>query len=400
MKKGWEVKKLGEVCSLVRGPFGGSLKKNCFINNGYAIYEQQHAIYGNFSFRYFIDENKFQEMKRFEVFPNDILMSCSGTMGKMSIVPMHSPKGIINQALLKLTTNKFLLNTFLKYWMESELFQDEISKHSKGAAIQNVASIKILKDISIYLPSLSEQQRIVKILDTTFAKIDTIKQNAERNLQNVKELFKNISNSIFDELSQEERVKKLGEVCDFVRGPFGGSLKKNCFKNKGYPVYEQQHAIYNKFVFRYYIDEDKFQEMKRFEVFPNDILMSCSGTLGKISIVPKNAPQGIINQALLKLTVKKGLLNTYLKAWMESFSFQESLNNYSKGAAIQNVASVKILKDISIHLPSIDKQHQIVTKLNALSIKSKELENNYRQTITDCDEMKKSILAKAFNGEL
>ena len=103
MKEGWELKKLGEVCDFIRGPFGGSLKKNCFKKSGYAVYEQQHAIYGDFTFRYFIDESKFQEMKRFEVLPQDIIMSCSGTMGKISIVPDETPKGIINQALLKLT---------------------------------------------------------------------------------------------------------------------------------------------------------------------------------------------------------------------------------------------------------------------------------------------------------
>ena len=62
-------------------------------------------------------------MKRFEVFPNDIIMSCSGTMGKVAIVPSDAPKGIINQALLKLSTNEKLLTVFLKMWMESENFQ-------------------------------------------------------------------------------------------------------------------------------------------------------------------------------------------------------------------------------------------------------------------------------------
>jgi type I restriction enzyme S subunit len=60
----WEKKKLGEVCGFVRGPFGGSLKKNIFKSEGYAVYEQQHAIYDQFDeIRYFIDANQFKEMK-------------------------------------------------------------------------------------------------------------------------------------------------------------------------------------------------------------------------------------------------------------------------------------------------------------------------------------------------
>ena len=100
-------------------------------------------------------------------------------------------------------------------------------------------------------------------------------------------------------------IKKLGDVCDFVRGPFGGSLKKSCFVESGYAVYEQ-HAIYDQFTdVRYFIDEAKFNEMKRFELKPNDLIMSCSGTMGKVAIVPQNIEKGIINQALLKLTPKK-----------------------------------------------------------------------------------------------
>ena len=102
--KNWDRKKLGDICGFVRGPFGGSLKKNIFKPEGYAVYEQQHAIYDQFDdIRYFIDEKKFNEMKRFELNSGDLIMSCSGTMGKIAIVPENIKKGIINQALLKLT---------------------------------------------------------------------------------------------------------------------------------------------------------------------------------------------------------------------------------------------------------------------------------------------------------
>lgn len=105
----WPTVKLGDVCQFVRGPFGGALKKEFFTEDGYAVYEQQHAIYDQFeNIRYFVDENKFNEMKRFELREGDLIMSCSGTMGKVAIVPAEIKKGIINQALLKLTPNKVL----------------------------------------------------------------------------------------------------------------------------------------------------------------------------------------------------------------------------------------------------------------------------------------------------
>jgi len=197
------------------------------------------------------------------------------------------------------------------------------------------------------------------------------------------------------------QTKKLGEVCDFVRGPFGGSLKKSIFKKDGYAVYEQQHAIYNQFSdLRYFIDEKKFNEMKRFELFPDNLIMSCSGTMGKIAIAPKNIKRGVINQALLKLSPSKRLSNIFLKLWMESSDFQRKIREYSLGAAIQNVASVKILKDIKMKLPSLQEQKEIVQKLDNLSKEIKELEIIYNQKLKDLEELKKSILKKAFSGEL
>ena len=120
MREGWESRSLGDVCEFVRGPFGGSLTKSCFRSSGFAVYEQQHAIYNQFNdIRYFIDEEKFREMQRFELRPGDLIMSCSGTMGKAAIAPEGIGPGIINQALLKLRPRKDISVEFLKLWMDS-----------------------------------------------------------------------------------------------------------------------------------------------------------------------------------------------------------------------------------------------------------------------------------------
>ena len=157
-------KKFENLCSFVRGPFGGSLKKSIFVKNGYAVYEQQHPINNQFKdFRYFITKEKFIEMSRFAVKPNDLLMSCSGvTLGKVGIVTEEAPEGIINQALLKITPNKNLLPKYLQLLIRSKIFQDLIWKVSGGAAQPNVPSIKVIKNLSLPFPSLSEQIEIVK----------------------------------------------------------------------------------------------------------------------------------------------------------------------------------------------------------------------------------------------
>jgi len=275
--------------------------------------------------------------------------------------------------------------------------------------LQNVVSenlgyarhYRLLKEISVAYPkSIEEQQHIVSILDKCFAAIDKVKANAEQNFKNAKELFESYLQGVFEKSSWE--MKKWGELCEFVRGPFGGSLKKNIFKESGYVVYEQKHAIHDHFnQLRYFIDEEKFNEMKRFELFPGDIIMSCSGaTLGSVAVVPMDIPRGIINQALLKLTPKKGVSADFLKHWLRSKVFQEIIFRYSGGAAIPNVPSAKILKDIKIPCPTIREQERIVNEIEIVFAETQKLEAMYQKKIADLDELKKSILQKAFSGEL
>ena len=160
----WKKVELGSVCTFIRGPFGGSLKKICFKENGYAVYEQQHAIHGKLDFRYFIDETKYNELKRFEVNEGDMIVSCSGTIGKVFVIPTKAPKGVINQALLKLRPSEDIEVKYLKYLFENSITK-KFNESKRGGAIENVPSIKELKKIEIPLPSIEEQKKIVNILD-------------------------------------------------------------------------------------------------------------------------------------------------------------------------------------------------------------------------------------------
>lgn len=159
----WQMVELGEVCDFKRGPFGGSLKKEIFVGDGYKIYEQKNAIQNNFEIGdYYIDKNKFEEMRGFELLANDLIISCSGTMGKIAIAPENIKQGIINQALLKLTPLiERAMPMFVKVWLESEHIQNRYFRDTAGAAIQNVASVKFLKEIPFPNVDIEEQRQII-----------------------------------------------------------------------------------------------------------------------------------------------------------------------------------------------------------------------------------------------
>ena len=185
--KNWGVKKLGDIALLVRGPFGGSLKKDIFVESGDCIYEQGNIIDNDLeNFRYFITSEKFKQMKRFEVFSGDILMSCSGTIGRFVMIPRNFRKGIINQALLKITPNEEVDNQFLKFTLENYFSSN--NSHVKGIAIKNIAAVKELKQIKIPLPHLQTQKQIV-------AKLSEVQEYKKRLVDQklkLKELFDSV----------------------------------------------------------------------------------------------------------------------------------------------------------------------------------------------------------------
>ena len=373
MKDGWQLVKLNEVCNIING------RNQKLVESP----DGEYPIYGSGGIM---------------GYATDYLCEAGATI--------IGRKGSINNPIY-VETRFWNVDTAFgllpKPCMNSRLFHYfclsfDFTKMNKGTTIPSLVKNDLLQIDVPYNPSISEQQRIVGILDAEFEKIDALKTNAEKNLQNAKDLFHAALNLYFTDRKYKSSI--LGKECDFVRGPFGGSLKKNCFVDAGYPVYEQQHAIYNRFVFRYYVNEKKYLEMKRFTVNGGDLIMSCSGTIGKVAIVPMDAPKGIINQALLKLTPKTNLIPEYLLWYMNSKSFTKQIQEHSQGAAIKNVASVAILKQISLPLPSVNEQREIIQHLNELSNKCKVLQNNYTQTIALCDDLKQALLRKAFSGEL
>jgi type I restriction enzyme S subunit len=387
----WEKRKLGDVCGFVRGPFGGSLKKNIFKADGYAVYEQQHAIYDQFEdIRYFIDEEKFNEMKRFELNAGDIIMSCSGTMGKIAIVPENIKKGIINQALLKLTPSKRISNHFLKLWMQSQSFQDSLKEYSQGAAIQNVASVAILKSIEVPLPSITEQYRIVSILDESFTAISKAKANAEQNLKNAKELFESYLQGVFENRSlsgvegkgegwEERTLNQISDNLDSKRVP----VTKNV-RNEGVIPYYGASGIVD-YVSDYLFDEDLLcvsEDGANLLARTYPIAFSITGKTW-------------VNNHAHILRFKNMVNQKFVELYLNSIK----LDDFVSGMA-QPKLNQTMLNRIPIPFPPFNQQKTIVHKVEELSAETKKLVGIYQKKIADLEELKKSILQKAFSGEL
>ncbi|MHC4783713.1 MAG: restriction endonuclease subunit S, partial [Planctomycetota bacterium] len=153
---------------LKRGPWGGSIRKDMFVDSGYKVYEQKNVINNNFSLgHYYIDDAKFRELETFAVQEGDILISAAGTIGKIAQVPKSAPPGVINQALLRIRLlQENILDRFFIFYFSYYVSRGTMQNWSHGATLKNLSSIKVLRGLPIVLPPVAEQRRIAHVLGT------------------------------------------------------------------------------------------------------------------------------------------------------------------------------------------------------------------------------------------
>lgn len=454
MKEGWEAENLGDLCKLVRGPFGGSLKKAIFKPSGYAVYEQQHAINDQFEqFRYFVDEKKFGEMSRFEVASGDLIMSCSGTMGKVAIVPDDAPEGIINQALLKISPGKRLDANFLRYWMDSPGFQEQLSATTMGVAIKNVASVKTLKAMPIPLPPLEEQQRIVAVLDEAFEVLAHARTHAEANLQNAREFFPSVLRSVFSNDSRKwetnltnDLVASKSEGKKAKKGKAGtqtggrGATLRPIPGDFSLSVLPMEHKPRTGWKWTQLTDLARLESghtpsRKKPEYWGGDVpwigIKDARDHHGKevVATLENTNSLGIANSSARILPAKTVCLSRtasvgYVTVMGTDMATSQDFVNWvcgdslypeflkflllAQGDGIRRFASGSVHQTIyfpevkAFHIchPPVAVQEQVCTALEAVRDESDGLVDFYSGKLQDLDDLRQSLLQKAFAGEL
>jgi len=339
--------KLFEVCNFLNGY---AFKSNNFskVENSKRLQVIRIGDINKNSGVVNIEEKIYHKKVGFDKFIiryGDILVAMTGaTVGKVGLY-LSNADALLNQRVGLLKVNSNALKSYIYYILRHQKFYDYCQDFAIGTTQGNISAQQIL-DFSIPLISLPEQQEIVNELDSYQKIVDGAKQIVD----NWKPYFK---------VHDGYEIRNLGDIAKLVRGPFGGSLKKEIFVESGFKVYEQSNCIKNDVkIGHYYITESKYKEMIRFSVQENDILMSCSGTIGKVLLLNNTFEKGIINQALLKITPAQSVFPKYLYWYMLS-----NINFDNRGIAIQNIISVSELKNTKISLPPLHIQQEIVEKL-------------------------------------
>ena len=258
-------------------------------------------------------------------------------------------------------------------------------------------SLNKFKDLTITLPPLPEQQRIVAILDEAFAAIATAKENAEKNLQNARELFESYLQSVFTNPGAGWEEKKLNDVCEVKDGTHYSPQ----YVPEGIPFVTQKNITENGLDIANtkrisLADHESFY--RRSNVSQGDIIISMIGAnRGMACLVNESTTFSIKNVGLVKDNPKVN--QDYLLYFLKSPKAKKYVSTYSKGGA-QEFIGLTELRKFPVLLATLPEQHRIVAKLDALSAETKKLEAIYRQKLADLEELKKSALQKAFNGEL
>ena len=342
----WKTVRLGDVCEIVNG-FAFDSKLFNTDKKGIPLIRIRDVIRG-FSETYTTENAD----SRFLVKVGDLLI---GMDGEFNCSLWKSEDSFLNQRVCKIVPNLELINKdYVYYGLKGKL--KEIEDKTSFVTVKHISS-KQIENIVLKYPPLETQKQIAVQLDKCTALIAKHKQILEK--------YDILIKSRFIEMFGDNPVKSgkwnvetLGDVCSsIVRGPFGSALKKEFFvpkSDKTIKVYEQKHAIQkSSTIGSYYITQEKYEELKRFECKPGDFLMSCSGTMGEFYQLPDKCEKGIINQALCKFTLNNRIESLFFLEWMK-----QSIHNLeTKGSGIQNVAAVSFIKQMPVFLPPMQLQN-------------------------------------------
>lgn len=419
----WKWVRLIDFSSIINGdrgknyPAKSTLSKKGipFISalnlNGYGVDADENLLC--------LSEEQYNKLGSGKLQKDDVVICIRGSLGKHGKYPYE--KGAIASSLVIArpiyTQGLEELGKYMMIWLDSTLFLNEIDKYDGGSAQPNL-SAENLKKFLIPLPPIEEQKRVIDKVDDILKRIDEIENLQSQYGTNVdvlksKLIDAGIRGKLTEQLPEDGKVEdlykeiqigkaeilerrkgredkkintiendmpfeipshwkwiRLGDIGLFKKGPFGSALTKSIFVQKGentVKVYEQQHAIKkDSELGTYYITREYFDEkMSGFEVMPGDIIISCAGTIGETYIMPDEIEQGIINQALMRVTLAEGVNKKFFQYYFDA-NLKKSAQKESNGSAIKNIPPFDILKNWYFPLTTIEEQGRIVEKIDAL----------------------------------
>jgi type I restriction enzyme, S subunit len=393
MKAGWKKKTLGEVCVVERGssprPIESYLTDSSDGVNWIKIGDTKNVDKYIRSTKQKITREGAEKSRRVE--PGDFILSNSMSFGKPYVM---ATSGYVHDGWFILRLLESIDIDFFHYLLSSDFVQVQFMSLAAGSVVKNISK-DLVKRAVLAIPPLSEQKRIVSIVDEAFEAIDLAIDNTKQNLTNARELFESYLNAIFTQKGDGWVNKRLSDISEVQSG--GTPLRsKNEYWGGSMAWYSsgELNDLYTS------IPERNVTELglknSNAKSFPKgSLLIGMYDTAAlKMSILDREAA---FNQAVAGVKPNNEIDLTFILHAINSV--KPELLNLRRGVRQKNLSLQKI-KDIVLAVPKLQEQQLVVRRLACMSKETQRLEAIYRQKLTALNELKQSILHKAFTGEL
>jgi len=376
MKQSWEYCKLEDV--VTKGSSNISLNK---IKN-------EDGKYPVFAAQGFVQNVSFYHREREYL----AIIKDGAGIGRVS---KHPAKSSVVATMQYLIPKKDFDIDFIKYFLGGIDFE----KHRNGSTIPHIYFKDYKSERFPRLP-LSEQRRIVSILDECFSAIDKAKANAEQNLKNAKELFESYLQGVFEKKVHGSKFETLDNLCELI---IDCEHKTAPTQETGYPSIRTPNVGKGELLLEDVnrVSYETYLKWTR-RAIPQfgDLILAREAPAGNIAVIPEKLEVCLGQRTVLLRPKKDKFISKYLAFLILSKDVQEILLSHSTGATVQHV-NMKDIRAFKIYnLSDLAEQETIVHQLDALRAETQKLETIYQKKIANLEELKKSILQKAFAGEL
>ena len=374
---GWVRKKFSDVCTLQRG---FDLPKR----------DRKSGVFPLISSSGHIDFHNEAKVKG-----PGVVTGRSGSIGQVFY---------IENDFWPLNTSLYIKNfngndpRFIFYLLESF----DLSRYTSGTGVPTLNRNHVHDEIVFVPTEIGEQKRIVGILDQAFADIEQARTKTEQNLRNARELFESYLQQVFSQRGEGWEELTLGQATGGVcTGPFGSLLHKSDYIENGIPLVNPAHITMSGIEpdSRKTVSEENADRLSNYIMRQGDIVIGRRGEMGRCALITEKEDGFLCGTGSFSIKASERFHAGYLVRYLRSSNCKSRLEKIAGGAVMPNLSNTD-LSNLTLSLPSTDKQKKIVEMIDLLAIEIETIVSIYQKKLTALDELKKSILQKAFTGQL
>ncbi len=400
MKKGWQTKKLSEVCLVERGSSPRPIKEFFTTNpdgvNWIKIGDTEEGGRYVYSTAQKITPEGAKQ-SRF-VKEGDFILTNSMSFGRPYIM---KTTGYIHDGWFVLRLKEFIDTDYFYHLLSSDVVQSQFRQLASGAIVQNISG-DLVKMAILPIPPLAEQQRIVGLLDEAFEGLSTAKANAEKNLQNARALFESHLQFVFTQRGSGWVETTLARATDGIfTGPFGSLVHKSDYVANGVPLVNPAHIteVGIEPDMRKTVSKSTALRLKNYIMSEGDIVIGRRGEMGRCALVTEIENGWLCGTGSFFIKPSSRCDTRYLVRFLRSENCKARLEKIAGGAVMPNLSNTD-LGNLTFDLPPLGQQKAIVEEIDQLHEETQRLSRIYEQKLAALESLKKALLHQAFAGEL